>query len=167
MTRTHSWKSYVETHSRKSPISIQEIQPIPGGMAQNLEIIPKTLSTYQNLAYGIYDLPSNSMVLIINSMRILRTPGTKSKVFRNDREILCHPICNYLYECAMWACGFLKTHSLKSFVLKTHPWKSRVSIDEIPTCHVSVYVCVCSNGTHELCAQLLCAGVRHHKWSHT
>ena len=25
------------------------------------------------------------------------TPGTKSKVFRNNLKMLCHPICNWLY----------------------------------------------------------------------
>ena len=70
------------------------LQPIADRVAQNLEIIFKnfqfsTRRTRILMGFIIYYL-----VLIINPMgRIL----VRSKRFRNNLEILCHPICNRLY----------------------------------------------------------------------
>ena len=84
------------------------IQPIAGRVAQNLEILSKSLSTNQSSACGVYD-----QYHVINgkndkSHENPGTPGTKLKVFRNNLKILCHPICNrrfvHRYECGYFKC---------------------------------------------------------------
>ena len=71
------------------------IQPITDRVALNLEIIFKTFSTNQNSAHGIYDW---YQVTNDQSHENPGTPGTKSKVFRNNLKMLCHPTCNWLYH---------------------------------------------------------------------
>jgi len=63
-------------------------------VALNLEMILKTFSTNQNSAHGIYD-----QYQVINDQTHGNpgTPGTKSKVFRNNLKMLCHPIWNWMY----------------------------------------------------------------------
>ena len=69
------------------------IQLIAHRVALNLEITFKTFSTNQNSAHGIYD---EYQVFSDQSHENLGTLGTKSKVFTNNLEIQCHPICNRL-----------------------------------------------------------------------
>jgi len=77
------------------------IQPITDRVAQHLEIISKnfqfsTRRTRILMCFIIYYL-----VLIVNPMgRIL----VRWKSFRNNLEMLCHPICNGLYRRShMWS----------------------------------------------------------------
>ena len=71
-----------------------EVQPITDRVAQHLEIISKnfrfsTRRTRILMGFIVYYL-----VLIVNPMgRIL----VRWKSFRNNLEMLCHPICNWLY----------------------------------------------------------------------
>jgi len=74
--------------------SKNKVQPIADRAAQHLEMISKnfqfcTRRTRILMGFIIYYL-----VLIVNPMgRIL----VRWKFFRNNLEILCHPICNWLY----------------------------------------------------------------------
>ena len=71
------------------------LQPIADRVAQHLEIIPKifqfsTRRTRILMGFIVYYL-----VLIVNPMgRIL----VRWKSFRNNLEMLCHPICNWLWK---------------------------------------------------------------------
>jgi len=71
-----------------------DIQPIADRVAQNLEIISKTFSSHQNSAHGIYD---EYQGINDKSHENPGTPGTKLRVCGNNLQILCHPICNWLY----------------------------------------------------------------------
>ena len=73
---------------------ISHVQPIAERVAQNLQIISETFSTNQNSSHRIYD---EYQVINDESHENPGTPGTKLKVFRNDLQIMCHPICNWLY----------------------------------------------------------------------
>jgi len=73
---------------------IHIVQPTADRVALNLEIISKTFSTNQNSAHGICD---EYQVTNDQSHENPGTPGTKSKLFRNNLKMLCHPICNWLY----------------------------------------------------------------------
>ena len=70
------------------------IQPIADRVAQNLEIISETFSTYQTSAHGTYDWYH---VRNGTNHKSHENPGTKFKVFRENLKILCHPICNRLW----------------------------------------------------------------------
>ena len=50
--------------------------------------------TNQNSAHGIY---VSYQVINDESHENPGTPGTKSKVFRNNLNMPCHPVCNWLY----------------------------------------------------------------------
>ena len=93
------------------------IQPIVYRVAQHLEIVSKTFPTNQYSAHGIYDW---YQVINDESHENPGTPGTKLKVLRNNLEMLCHPICNWLYlhmylSCDMthtciWCVRYIYTH---------------------------------------------------------
>ena len=86
-TPPHMWKlthSYLES----------EVKPIADRVAQYLEIISKTFDLLPGVPGFSWDSSCILLVLIVNSMgRIL----VRWKSFRNNLEILCHPICNWLY----------------------------------------------------------------------
>ena len=69
-----------------------QIQPIADRVAQHLEIISKTFAT-KFCPWDLRLVPSNKSWIQWES----GTPGTKLKVFRNLLQMLCHPICNWLY----------------------------------------------------------------------
>ena len=71
----------------------EHVQPIADRVALNLEIVFKTFPTNQNSARGIYD---QYQVINDRSPENTGTPGTKSKILRNNLKILCHSICNWL-----------------------------------------------------------------------
>jgi len=78
-------------------------QPIADRVAQNLEIISKNLhfSTRRTrilMGFIIYHL-----VLIVDPMGRILVHWTK---FKDDLEILCHPICNRLYH-IQWVYSWL------------------------------------------------------------
>ena len=85
---------YEEHYIRTRPIS--HVQPIADRVAQHPEMISKnfefsTRRTRILMGVIIYDL-----VLVVNPMgRIL----VRWKSFRNNLEMVCHPICNLLYVC--------------------------------------------------------------------
>ena len=94
-------------HACFSPaLFLAQVQPIVDRMAQNPEIISKnfqisTRCTRILLGFIIYYL-----VLIVNPMgRILG----RWKSFRNSLEMLCHPICNWLYICT-WMCVYIERY---------------------------------------------------------
>jgi len=76
-------------------ITISYVQPIADRVAQHLEILSKnfqfsTMRTRILMRFVIYCL-----VIMVNPMgRIL----VRWKSFRNNVEMLCHPICNWLYQ---------------------------------------------------------------------
>jgi len=71
------------------------VQPIADKVALNLEIIVDTFSTNQNSAYGIYEL---YQVVNEKSHENPGTPGNKMQKNRNNLQIPCHPISNWLYQ---------------------------------------------------------------------
>ena len=63
------------------------------------------MKIFNELVFCQWDLrlvPRNNMVLITNPMRILARLVLKLKVSRNNLKILCHPICNWLYNTHMF-----------------------------------------------------------------
>ena len=72
------------------------LQPIADRVALNLEIIFQTFSTNHHSAHGIY---AEYQVIHDQTHENPGTPGTESKVIRNNLKMLCHPICNWLYVC--------------------------------------------------------------------
>ena len=74
---------------------IQLIQPTADRVAQHLEIISKNFQFSTRRTRILTGFVIYYLVLIVNPMgRIL----VRWKFFRNHLEMLCHPICNWLYE---------------------------------------------------------------------
>jgi len=70
------------------------IQPIADRVAQNLKIISKNFQFSSRRTRILMGFIIYHLVLIVNPMgRIL----VRWHFFRDDLEILCHPICNRLY----------------------------------------------------------------------
>jgi len=70
------------------------IQPIADRVAQHLEIISKNFQFSTRRTSILVGFIIYCLVLIINPLgRIL----VRWKSFRNNLEMLCHPICNWLY----------------------------------------------------------------------
>jgi len=94
----HTWLSqvaYIETHSYMGDTCDTElIQPIADRVAQHLEIVSKNFRFSTRRTRILMGFIMYSLVLIVNPMgRIL----VRWKSFRNNLEMLCHPICNGLY----------------------------------------------------------------------
>ena len=92
------WRRHGGTALFKS--MTEQLQPIPDRVAQHLEIMSQnfqfnTRRTRILMGFVIYYL-----ALILNPMgRIL----VRWKSFRDNLEVLCHPICNWLYvEGKIW-----------------------------------------------------------------
>ena len=75
--------------------ALGDVQPNADRVAQHPEMVSKFFPTNQNSAHGIYD---QYQVINDKSHENPGTPGTKQKVLRNNLKILCHPICNWLYD---------------------------------------------------------------------
>ena len=70
------------------------IQPIADRVAQHLEIISNNPQFSTRRSRMLMGFIISYLVLIVNPMgRIL----LRRKSFTNNLEILCHPICNWLY----------------------------------------------------------------------
>jgi len=70
------------------------LKPIADRMAQHLEIISKNFQFSTRRTRILMGFIIDYLVLIVNPVgRIL----VRWKSFRNNLEILCHPICNRLY----------------------------------------------------------------------
>jgi len=108
------WRNFHQVNSH--------VQPIADRVAQHLEIISKkfrfsTRHTRILMGFIIYYL-----VLIVYPMgRIL----VLWKKFRNNLEILCHPICNRLYQ--------------DSFMKYTHTWHVELGADEGSNIHINIH----------------------------
>jgi len=101
---------------------VQHVQPIADRVAQHLEIISKnfqfsTRRTRILMGFIIYYL-----VQIVNPMgRIL----VRWKSFRNNLEMLCHPICNWLYDTLGFAdesgfmCAWVMAHTYGRYMYDT------------------------------------------------
>jgi len=102
------------------------IQPIADRSAQHLEIISKTIPTNQNSADGIYDW---YQVINDESHENPDTPGTKFKVFGNNLQMLCHPICNWLYQSFMYS--LFSFHASHQSLLRLHAFSFKYSLSNI------------------------------------
>jgi len=71
--------------------AMRYVQSIEDRVAQHLDIISKTFQTNQNLNFCPWAL---GFSISTNP----GTPGTKMKAFRNNFKMLCHLICNWLYN---------------------------------------------------------------------
>ena len=72
------------------------IQPIAARVAHNLEIISKNFqfsTRHTRIVIGFTISNSHYVVLIVNPMG---RNMVRRFLFRNNLEILCHPICNWL-----------------------------------------------------------------------
>jgi len=77
------------------PVYDVSVQPIPDGVAHNLEIISKNFEFSTRRTRILMGFIIYYMVLIVNPMgRVL----VRWKSLKNNLEILCHPICNRLYD---------------------------------------------------------------------
>ena len=74
--------------------AVTQLQPIADWVAQHLEIISKHFRFSTRRTRTLMGLIIYCLVLIVNPMgRIL----VRWKSLRNTLEIVCHPICNWLY----------------------------------------------------------------------
>jgi len=94
------------------------IQPIADRVAQHLEIISKNLQFHTRRTRILMGFINYYLVLIVNPMgRML----VRWKSFRNNLEMLCHPICNWLYMTQLYTFTYMKhilttvTHAFTPF----------------------------------------------------
>jgi len=90
----------------------ENIQPIADRVAQHRDIISKNFRFSTRRARILMGFIIYYLVLVVNPMgRIL----VHWKSFRNNLEMLCHPICNWLYvslrdDVNNDFCNFLRTY---------------------------------------------------------
>ena len=87
-----------------------EVQPIEDRVAQHFKIISKNFRFSARRTRILVGLITYHLVLVVNPMcRIL----ARWKRLRNNLEILCHPICNWLYKksTSRGTCVPLVTHT--------------------------------------------------------
>jgi len=134
--------------------------PIADRVAQHLEIISKNFRFSTRRTRILKGFIIYYLVLIVNPMgRIL----VRWIFFRNNLEMLCHRICNWLYlhkhTCALYECAHIHTHThvrvrvcmcvlvYSSSLLHKHIYV----IYECAHTHAHTHACVCVY----VCARIL------------
>jgi len=94
---------YIHTHTH---ILTSHIQPIANRVAQHLEIISKDFQFSTRRTRILMRFNINYLVQIVNSVgRFL----VRWKRFGQHLEMLCHPICNRLYDHAnVYSCIYVE-----------------------------------------------------------
>ena len=89
-----------------APSNMSPLQPIADRVAQHFEIISKNFQSSTRPTRILMGFIIYFLVLIVNPMgRIL----IHWKSFRNNLEMLCHPICNWLCDCASHASDMIES----------------------------------------------------------
>jgi len=106
------------------------VQPIANRVAQHVETISKNFQFSTSRTRILMGFIIYYLVLIVNPMGLILV---RWKKIINNLEMLCHPICNWLY---VWECTCVR-------VKKTLPWclSSRRPRDLLCVC---MCTCVCA-----------------------